>query len=138
MVERKTIGIVLLVLAAVIALSYTSLGSGLNLPGLPEPDGSQLECSLSVDSDSIHSAVCTVESSCRTSSFGVFGLFDTTRTLKFNVGGKTVRSQAIDLSVLGSNKDVSINACVKSSYSSGTFTLLDKEGVQKASKGGPW
>lgn len=132
--NQKTIGIIMLVAAALILLSYTSIGSAIDLPSpLPAPDGKQVQCTANIDKDSIHSASCNVASTCRTSTFGFFGFLDAKTKLSLYAGGDKVRSIDVDTSVLGTNKDVSIAACVPNTASGGLLVLTDDQNVQQAS-----
>jgi hypothetical protein len=136
--DGQRLGVFLLIIAVIGLLFFTPQGKGLvgKIPGVSEPDGNEISCKLTIDKDSIHTGSCDIVDDCRLSAY--FGLFDTVtsteRDLNLKYGTKTYASESIDVSIFGTNKALTVGACVPKAATTMEAILTDADNKPLARK----
>ena len=130
--SRRTLGIVLLVAAIILAVLGTSTGKQFidQVPNVIEPDGKTVVCDAVVDKDSILSHSCDVVDTCRILKFTSF--VDVDRDLEIVTGNTVWGGEDLEVSVFGTNKPVRVSACVPEDHTHVFLRLRNDEGGVEA------
>lgn len=137
MADNRKIGILLIVVAIGLVLFLTPSGKAFieDIKDGLFTEGNTVVCNANVDKDSVHEAHCTATDTCSSfASFAPLGFWDAffTSELELKIIGLNKVYSTVDLELddFGTNKFVSINACIPTDVRTGRITISSKGAVR--------